>query len=127
MAKYKVEVVETLSRVVEQEAKSYEDAEELVASRYADEDIILDWQDLEDTSYKPYPPQKIKDNFRVSFAYNKEKNQLFVEDKRGCINYSCKDTSDLIVLLKEYFDNNVELEKVMPEKAMKNKSKDYER
>lgn len=34
MAIYNVEVIEELSRVVEQEAESYEDAVELVATRY---------------------------------------------------------------------------------------------
>lgn len=127
MAKYNVEVVETLSRVVEQEADSYEDAKELVATRYIEQDIVLDWQDLDDTSYKPYPSQKIKDNFSVHFMYNKLKQELIVSDKRGTINYSCKNLEDLGILLKEYFDNNVELEEVMPEKDVRKKGKDHER
>lgn len=127
MAKYNVEVVETLSRVVEQEADSYEDAEELVAARYSDEDIVLDWQDLDDTSYKPYPSQKIKENFSVNFMYNKSKQELIVSDKRGTINYSCKNTDDLKVLLTDYFENNLELEEVMPEKDIRKKDKDHER
>lgn len=127
MAKYNVEVVETLSRVVEQEANSYEEAEELVATRYSYEDIVLDWQDLDDTSYKPYPSQKIKENFSVNFMYNKSKQELIVSDKRGTINYSCKNTDDLKVLLSDYFENNLELEKVMPEKDIRKKDKDHER
>ena len=35
MKLYNVEVVETLSRVVEQQANSYEEAEELVSARYS--------------------------------------------------------------------------------------------
>ncbi len=54
---YNVEVVETLSRVVEQKAKSYEEAEEIVSEKYDKTEIVLDWNDLEDTSYKPYPSQ----------------------------------------------------------------------
>lgn len=127
MAKYNVEVVETLSRVVKQEADSYEDAKELVATRYVEEEIVLDWQDLDDTTYKPYPSQKIKDNFSVNFMYNKSKQELIVSDKRGTINYSCKNFEDLGILLKEYFDNNVELEEVMPEKDVRKKDKDHER
>lgn len=122
MTKYNVEVVETLSRVVEQEANSYEEAEQIIKSRYYNEDIILDWQDLEDTKYKPYPPQNLKENFRVTFTFDKNKKQLFVEDKRGCINYNCKNVTDLKVILKKYFDNNVELEAVKPDK-----NKEYER
>ena len=127
MAKYNIEVVETLSRVVEQEANSYEEAKEIVESKYANEDIILDWQDLEDTKYKPYPPQSLKENFRVTFAFDKNKKELSVEDKRGWINYSCKNVIDLQVLLKEYFDNNIELEDVKPEQNINKKIKDYER
>ena len=127
MAKYNVEVVETLSRVVEQEANSYEEAQEIVESKYGNEDIVLDWQDLENTQYKPYPPQNLKENFRVTFSFDKNKKQLFIEDKRGCINYSCKNVTDLKVLLKDYFGNNVELEAVRPEQDINKKNKDYER
>ena len=52
MALYNVEVIKKLSRVVEQEADSYEDAEELVATKYAEEEIVLDWEDLEYTKYE---------------------------------------------------------------------------
>ena len=58
MKLYNVEVVETLSRVVEQQANSYEEAEELVSARYSNEEIVLDYNDLDDTSYKPYPSKK---------------------------------------------------------------------
>ena len=47
MALYNVEVRETLSRVVEQEADSFDDAKEMVATRYLDSEIVLDWEDLE--------------------------------------------------------------------------------
>lgn len=127
MAKYNVEVVETLSRVVEQEANSYEDAEKLVATRYSDEEIVLDWQDLFDTNYKPYPSQKIKSDFSVQFMYNKSKQELIVSDKSGTINYSCKNFEELEVLLKDYFDDHVELEEVMPEKDIRKKAKEHEK
>lgn len=127
MKLYNVEVIETLSRVVEQEAKSYEEAEEIVSTRYADEEIVLDWQDLDSTKYKPYPSQKIKDDFLVTFQFDNNKNELFVTDKRGTMNYSCKNIEDLEILLKNYFDNNVELESVKPEKILNKKSKDLER
>ena len=127
MKKYQIEIIETLSKVVEQDANSYKEAEAIVESRYDKDDIELDWQDLEDTQYKPYPSQNLKENFRVTFAFDKNKKQLFVEDKRGCINYNCKNTDDLKLLLKEYFNNNVELEEVRPEQDINKKNKDYER
>lgn len=124
---YKVEVKETLSRVVEQEADSYEEAETLVTDKYKNEEIILYSEDYVDTEYKPYPSQKIKDNFRVNFTYDKKQQQLFIEDKSGCRNYDCKNTSDLKALLIEYFGNNIELEAVLPEKVKNKKNKGRER
>lgn len=46
MALYNVEVIEKLRRVVEQEADSYEIPEELIATKYADEEIVFDWEDF---------------------------------------------------------------------------------
>lgn len=40
MATYNVEVTETLSRVVEQEARNYEEAEKLVKEKYDEEEIV---------------------------------------------------------------------------------------
>lgn len=125
MKLYNVEVVETLSKVVEQKANSYEEAEDIVSARYSDSDIILDWNDLDDTSYKPYPSQMIKEDFLVTFQFKKNINELFVTDKKGTMNYSCKNAQDLENLIKTYVENNVELDAVIPEKVFKNK--DYER
>ena len=52
MRKFNVEVVETLSRVVETEAKDYNEAVLNVADKYHNEDIVLDYNDLEKTDYK---------------------------------------------------------------------------
>ena len=90
MKLYNVEVVETLSRVVEQKANSYEEAEDIVSARYSNEEIVLDYNDLVDTSYKPYPSQLLKNDFLVTFQFRKDKNELFVTDKKGTMNYSCK-------------------------------------
>lgn len=125
MKLYNVEVLETLSRVVEQKANSYEEAEELVSAKYSDSDIELDYNDLVDTSYKPYPSQLLKSDFLVTFQFRKDKNELFVTDKKGTMNYSCKNIDELNVLLNNYVENNIELEAVVPEKNIKNK--DYER
>ena len=125
MKLYNVEVVETLSRVVEQKANSYEEAEELVSDRYDNQDIVLDYNDLEGTNYKPYPSQMIKEDFVVTFQFRKNTNELFVTDKKGTMNYSCKSKQDLENLIKTYVEDNVELDAVVPEKVFKNK--DYER
>ena len=76
MKLYNVEVVETLSRVVEQQANSYEEAEELVSVRYSNEEIVLDYNDLDDTSYKPYPSQELKKSFNINVDFNKNTKDL---------------------------------------------------
>lgn len=52
MKKYKVEVTETLNRIVEQEANSYEEALDLVDERYQNEEIVLDWHDNCNVEFK---------------------------------------------------------------------------
>jgi len=47
--KYKVLVEETLSRIVEVEAKDESEAEDIVNKMYDNEEIILDSSDLSDT------------------------------------------------------------------------------
>lgn len=125
MKKFNVEVVETLSRVVEVEAKTYEEAEAKVDEMYDNQEIVLDYNDLVDTSYKPYPSQLLKNDFLVTFQFRKDKNELFVTDKKGTMNYSCKNIEELNVLLNNYVENNIELDAAVPEKNIKNK--DYER
>ena len=71
MAKYQVEVVETLSRVVEVEADNYEEAEDEVTKKYDNEEIVLDWQDLVSTEYKQYPSPKLDNDFNLDLKYSK--------------------------------------------------------
>ena len=116
MALYNVEVIEELSRVVEQEADSYEDAEEIVATRYADEDIVLDWNDLNYTKYEPYPPQKLKDSFIIEVDYDKDEGNVVIgEETSSGTKYNCKTIEDLKIALNDYLENYIELEKVKSE------------
>lgn len=127
MAKYNVEVIETLSRVVEQEADTYSEAEDLVEEKYRNCEIVLGGDDYADTEYQPFPSQGIKSGFWVSIEYDKENNQLCITDKKGISKTDCKDSCALKVLLQDYFESNVELDEVMPEKEVSKKNKDYER
>ena len=127
MKLYNVEIVETSSLVVDQEANSYEGALNIVKSKYDNEDIVLDWEDLEDVNFKPYPSQNLKENFKVTILFDNNKKQLYVEDKKGSNSYNCKNVEDLKSLLNEYFDNNIELEPVKPEQNINKKDKDRER
>ena len=127
MKLYNVEIVETSSLVVDQEANSYEEALNIVKSKYDNEDIVLDWEDLEDVNFKPYPSQNLKENFKVTIIFDNNKKQLYVEDKTESKSYNCKNVEDLKLLLNEYFDNNIELETVKPEQNINKKDKDRER
>ena len=49
MTKYRIEVTEVLSRIVETEAKSEEDAVEMVKRMYQNCDIVLDASDYVET------------------------------------------------------------------------------
>ena len=49
--KYKVNVEELLSRIVEVEAENEKEAEEKVREMYMNEDIVLDASDLQSVEY----------------------------------------------------------------------------
>lgn len=116
MALYNVEVIEELSRVVEQEADSYEDAEELVVTRYADEDIVLDWNDLNYTKYKPYPSQNIADDFDINIKYNSKEKYVVISDRyESLVTRDCKTIEDLNIIVKDFLEDYPELEEVKVE------------
>lgn len=54
MAKIKVKIVETLQRVVEVEADSFDEAEEKVREQYRNCDIVLTSDDHIGTEFKKY-------------------------------------------------------------------------
>ena len=114
MKRYNVEVKETLSKIVMQEANTFEEAALLVKERYDEEDIILNWADHKDTDYIPADAQTIDNNFQIKFIYDKNKKQLIVEDMHGSISNTCKTNKDLKALINEYFKENVHLSKVKP-------------
>lgn len=123
---YNVEVIENLSRVVEQKANSYEEAEEIVSNKYANEEIVLDWNDLNSTNYKPYPPQIIKKSFNIEIDFDKKEGNVIIADEYSSgAEYDCKSIEDLKIAINSYLDNYIELEKVVPEKTIK--KKDLER
>ena len=119
MALYNVEVIEKLSRVVEQEADSYEDAEELVATKYAEEEIVLDWEDLEYTKYEPYPSQELADDFNLDISFDKEEGNVIIgTDSSSGATYKCKTKEDLKIAFNSYLEDYIELEDVKAEKNM---------
>jgi len=51
MEKFKIEVKETLSRIIEIEANSMEEAYSKVKIQYQEEEIVLDYDDLVETDF----------------------------------------------------------------------------
>lgn len=126
MAKYDVEIVETLSRVVEIEADSYEDAEATAEEMYDNTEIVLDYEDKEDTDYKPYPSQTISKSFVITVDFDKKKRDVYIatENSSGA-NYKCETKEDLKSAINTYISNYIEFDKV---KAIREKkTKDRER
>jgi hypothetical protein len=52
MAKFNIEVIETLSRTIEVEADDMDEANVILSQRYHDEEIILDSSDHVSTEFK---------------------------------------------------------------------------
>ncbi len=127
MDKYNIEIIETLSRVVEQKANSYEEAEELVSNKYDKSEIILDYEDKEDVMFKPYPSQEIKSNFIVNITYNKDKKILFIKNDKDVKSYKCNNVLDLKLFLGSFLESNIELEPVKPEIDIRKNKKEHER
>ena len=128
MKLYNVEVVETLSRVIEQQANSYDEAEDIVYDKYRNGDIVLDYNDLDDTDYRPYPSQDLKKSFNFNIDYDKTDKTIWIgTENTSSERFRCRNKDDLICAIKTYIDNNIELEPIRPEKDLSKKSKDYER
>jgi len=49
--KYQVTIVETLSKIVDIEANSAEQAEYIVMTMYNDEEVVLDYSDFEQVDF----------------------------------------------------------------------------
>ncbi len=105
MSKYQIEIVETLSRVIDIEANSYEEALDKVKAKYDNSDIILDWEDLENVDYKKYPYPKLKEDIMLEINYDKINNSVIIgtENSSGA-EYHCSDKKDLKNRINEYID-----------------------
>lgn len=125
MKKYNVEVVETLSRVVEVEATTYEEAENKVDEMYHNQDIVLDYNDLESQDLKPYPSRELSESFNINIDFDKNTQDVFIGNEDGSgARYNCKNYDDLISAIKTYCDLYVNY---LEPKGEKIKNKDMER
>ena len=111
MSKYQVEIVETLSRVVDIEANNYEEALEKAQKKYDNSDVILDWEDLESVDYKEYPYPKMKDDFTLQIDYNNNDNSVIIgTESLSGEKYYCSDIEELKNSINEYIDNYIDYE-----------------
>mgnify|MGYP002540522163 CR=1 FL=1 len=61
MAKvYKIEIEETLQKVVEIQASSLDEAISIAQERYSNEEYILDYQDHKSTEFREYKDEVLK-------------------------------------------------------------------
>lgn len=109
MSKYQIEIVETLSRVIDIEANSYEEALDKVKAKYDNSDIILDWEDLENVDYKKYPYPKLKEDIMLEINFDKINNSVIIgtENSSGA-EYHCSDIEDLKNSINEYIDDYID-------------------
>ena len=109
MSKYQIEIVETLSRVIDIEANSYEEALDKAKAKYDKSDIVLDWEDLENVDYKKYPYPKLKEDIMLEINYDKINNSVIIgtENSSGA-ECQCSDTEDLKNSFSEYIDNYID-------------------
>ena len=54
MSKYKIEITETLQKVVEVEAASEREAEQKVKEMYKSEEVVLDYKDFINVDFKNF-------------------------------------------------------------------------
>ena len=57
---YKVEIEETLQKVVEVQADSLEDAFDIVQNKYNSQEYVLDYNDYKGTEFREYKDEVIK-------------------------------------------------------------------
>lgn len=73
--KYKIEIEETLSKVVEIEANSLEEALDIVQQRYVKEEYILDYNDYLAVDIRQYDDLDIKDKESTKTSEKKNKSK----------------------------------------------------
>ncbi len=113
MALYNVEIRETLSRVVEQEADSYEEAKILVLQRYEDGDLVLDLDDSNGMEYVQYPIQKLNEDFNINLNYNSKLGYLSISDEfESLLTCECKNIEKLSNELNVFFDDYLNSDKM---------------
>ena len=63
---YKIEIEETLQRVVEVKANSLNDAFDIVQNKYNDQEYVLDYNDYKGVEFREYKDEHIKRKNRAN-------------------------------------------------------------
>ena len=132
MAKFNVEIVETLSRVIEVDAEDIDEALFIAEEMYNNDEVELDYNDKESTDFKEYPYPRFQEDFSMDIDYSKKDNKIKV--KSGDLidsEHSCKDVEELKTALseaftafeKENYKNRIKMSKEMKERQSEEKEK----
>ena len=76
MAKFNVEIVETLSRVIEVDAEDIDEALFIAEEMYNNDEVELDYNDKESTDFKEYPYPRFQEDFSMDIDYSKKDNKI---------------------------------------------------
>jgi len=125
MTKYNVEIIEKLSRIVEVEANTYQEAQDEVENMYNNSNIVLDYEDFKNTEYMHYPSQNLKEDFTITVEFSKKyKNVCIRSDNFSRENYLCETAEQLKSAINTHIDTfiNLESRKELPEIQKKEKN-----
>ena len=102
MKQYKIEVKETLSRIVIVDSDSQEDALDQVRALYRDEEVVLDSDDHVDTEYIVIPFFKETQDFKKFLIEIDRMPEMAIREIMGDTNYI--DTPGMYQDEKEHYD-----------------------
>lgn len=71
LKEYEIEVEELLQKVVKIEANSLEEALDIAKEMYSNEEIILDYNDIKDTSFKEFNEENEQEKSKKHKYYDR--------------------------------------------------------
>ncbi len=123
---FQIEIKEDSSRVVDIKAENYNEALKKAEEMYGKGEVILDYEDVNNVLYEPYPSQEIKENFSLNIRYDKKLNNIVICSGVLVEGFRCKSKEDLINAISSFVNKYIEFEPERFEKV-KDKTKDLER
>lgn len=104
MRKYKIEIKEISTRIVEQQARDLETALEKVREKYDREDIVLDYDDFNYVEFKKYSNNIIKEDLNINIKFDKQNDKVLIGNEK----YKCKNFEDLSFAFNDFISNKLD-------------------